>query len=46
MDNKNILCVIEELGALLQKYKIDIQLKDWEINELKLQIEKLEKKYK
>ncbi len=45
MNNKNIFTVIEELGALLQNYKTEIQLKNWEINELRQKIEKLEKKH-
>lgn len=45
MNNKNILTIIEELGALLEKYKTEIQLKDWEITSLKKQIEELGKKY-
>ncbi len=45
MDNKNILTVIEQLGALLDKYKTEIQLKDWEISSLKQQIEELGQKY-
>lgn len=44
MNNKNILVVIEEIGALLQNYKTEIQLKDWEINSLRQEIEKLERK--
>ena len=35
MDNKNILIVIDELGALIEKYKDEIRYKDYEIDSLK-----------
>lgn len=42
MDNKNILTVIDELGALLERYKGEIQIKDWEINKLHKKINQIE----
>lgn len=42
MDNKNILTVIDELGALLEKYKTEIQIKDWEIERLNKKINQVE----
>lgn len=42
MDNKNILTVIDELGALLEKYKDEIQIKDWEIERLHKKIKDIE----
>ena len=42
MDNKNILVVIDELGALIEKYKDEIKFKDYEIDSLKKKIEQIE----
>lgn len=42
MDNKNILIVIDELGALIEKYKDEIRFKDYEIDGLKKKIEQIE----
>ena len=42
MDNKNILVVIDELGALIEKYKDEIRFKDYEIDSLKKKIEQIE----
>ena len=42
MDNKYILTVIDELGALLDKYKHEISYKDIEIEHLKKKIERIE----
>ena len=42
MDNKNILTVIEELGALIGKYKDEIKFRDYEIDSLKKKIEQIE----
>lgn len=42
MDNKNILTVIDELGALIEKYKDEIKFKDYEIDGLKKKIEQIE----
>lgn len=42
MDNKNILIVIDELGALIEKYKDEIRYKDYEIDSLKKKIEQIE----
>lgn len=42
MDNKNILIVIDELGALIEKYKDEIRFKDYEIDSLKKKIEQIE----
>ena len=39
---KNILVVIDELGALIEKYKGEIEIRDWEINRLKTKIEQIE----
>lgn len=39
---ENILIVIEELGALIEKYKDDIKYKDYEIESLKKKIEQIE----
>lgn len=39
---ENILTVIDELGALIDKYKGEIKLKDWEIERLKGKIEQIE----
>ena len=38
----NILTVIDELGALIDKYKEDIKFKDYEIESLKKKIEQVE----
>ena len=38
----NILVVIEELGALIEKYKDEIKYKDYEIDSLKKKIEQIE----
>lgn len=40
---KNILVVIEELGTLLKQYKDEIKFKEYEIERLRSQLEKLEK---
>ena len=40
--DKNILLVIDELGGLLEKYKNEIKLKDWEIERLKNKIIEIE----
>lgn len=42
MKEVNILNVIEELGAMLIKYKDDIRFKDLEIENLKKKIERIE----
>ena len=42
MENKNILIVIEELGALIERYKDEIKFKDYEIDSLKKKIESIE----
>lgn len=42
MEEKNILTVIEELGAMLDKYKSDIKYKDYEIKQLKNKIQSIE----
>lgn len=39
---ENILTVIDELGALINKYKNDIKYKDYEIDSLKKKIEQIE----
>ena len=39
---ENILVVIEELGALIEKYKDEIKYKDYEIESLKKKIEQIE----
>lgn len=39
---ENILAVIDELGALLTKYKDEIRYKDYEIESLKKKIERIE----
>lgn len=39
---ENILTVINELGALIEKYKDEIKYKDWEIESLKKKIEQIE----
>ena len=39
---KNILVVIDELGALIEKYKDEIKYKDYEIDSLKKKIESIE----
>lgn len=39
---ENILTVIDELGALIEKYKDEIKYKDWEIDSLKKKIEQVE----
>ena len=39
---ENILTVIDELGALIEKYKGEIEIKDWEIKRLKNKIEQIE----
>ena len=39
---ENILVVINELGALLEKYKDEIKYKDYEIDSLKRKIESIE----
>lgn len=39
---ENILVVIEELGALIEKYKDEIKYKDYEIDSLKKKIEQIE----
>ena len=38
---ENILTVIDELGALIEKYKDEIKYKDWEIDSLKKKIEQV-----
>lgn len=43
MENKNILTVIEELGALIERYKDEIEIRDWEVKRLKNKIEEIEK---
>ena len=40
--DKNILVVIDELGALIEKYKDEIRYKDYEIDSLKMKIEQIE----
>jgi hypothetical protein len=40
--DKNILVVIDELGALIEKYKDEIRFKDYEIDSLKKKIEQIE----
>ena len=42
MENNNILTVIDELGALIEKYKDEIKYKDYEIDSLKKKIEQVE----
>lgn len=42
---KNILIVIDELGALLEKYKDEIKYKDYEIESLKNKIKQIEDFY-
>lgn len=42
MENKNILTVIDELGALIEKYKDDIKFKDYEIERLNNKITQIE----
>ena len=42
MQNNNILTVIDELGALIEKYKDEIKYKDYEIDSLKKKIEQIE----
>lgn len=42
MEQKNILTVIEELGLMLDKYKTDIRLKDYEIERLNKKINQIE----
>lgn len=42
MEEKNIITVIEELGAMLDKYKSDIKYKDYEIERLKKKIQSIE----
>lgn len=39
---ENILTVINELGALIEKYKDEIKFKDYEIERLKKKIENVE----
>lgn len=39
---ENILMVIDELGALIRKYKDEIKYKDYEIDSLKKKIEQIE----
>lgn len=39
---ENILVVIDELGALIEKYKDEIKFKDYEIDSLKKKIEQIE----
>jgi len=39
---ENILTVIDELGALLDKYKNEIKYKNYEIESLKKKIESIE----
>jgi peptidoglycan hydrolase CwlO-like protein len=39
---ENILTVIDELGALIDKYKDEIKYKDYEIDSLKKKIEQIE----
>ena len=39
---ENILTVIDELGALIEKYKDEIRYKDYEIDSLKKKIEQIE----
>ena len=38
----NILTVIDELGSLIEKYKGEIEIRDWEIKRLKNKIEQIE----
>lgn len=38
----HILTVIDELGALIEKYKDEIKYKDYEIDSLKKKIEQIE----
>lgn len=42
MQFNNILTVIDELGAMLEKYKGEIQIKDWEIERLNKKINQIE----
>lgn len=42
MQEKDILIVIEELGGLLEKYKNEIKIKDWEIEKLRKKIVAIE----
>lgn len=39
---ENILTVIDELGALIEKYKSDIKFKDYEIERLNKKITQIE----
>lgn len=39
---ENILTVIDELGALIEKYKNDIKFKDYEIERLNKKITQIE----
>jgi peptidoglycan hydrolase CwlO-like protein len=39
---KNILTVIDELGALIENYKDEIKYKDYEIDSLKKKITEIE----
>ena len=39
---ENILTVIDELGALIEKYKDEIKYRDYEIDSLKKKIEQIE----
>jgi len=39
---ENILTVIDELGALIEKYKDEIKYRDWEIDNLKKKNEQIE----
>ena len=39
---ENILTVIDELGALIEKYKDEIKFKNYEIDSLKKEIERIE----
>lgn len=42
MQFNNILMVIDELGAILEKYKGEIKMKDWEIERLNKKITQIE----
>lgn len=44
MKEKDILIVIEELGKLISDYKKELKFKDYQIKNLKLEIEKIEGK--
>lgn len=42
MEEKNIICVIEELGAMITKYKQDIKFQKYEIERLQKKIKSIE----